>query len=815
MTPTKINQNRIFSRISLLIIVSILCVNSTLQAQNQSGISLNGQWKLAYGVYDKDAPQTPAEFQKRKWPEIPATVPGNVELDLLAANVINNPEIGNNVYDLRKYEAYQWWYSRTFETPKIKVGEKVEIILGGLDCLGKIWINNQMVGTTDNMLINHRFDITDLLNQGSTNTIYVCIDPVVAEAQKYISATVGNRMLHRTEYQHIRKAAHMYGWDIMPRVISAGLWRDVSLEIKKTTRIEDVYWMTNSVDVPEKKANLLVDWQLYTNYPTIDKLKMEVSLKQGTKTVFEHSYPLYTLCNRQKIDLSNVDFWWPRGYGEPALYDATVRIVDAKGNVLDENKQKVGIRSVQLIRSEVVTPDIPGEFVFKVNGEKIFIRGTNWVPLDAFHSRDKSHVKEAINMVTDLNCNMIRCWGGNVYEDHGFFDLCDENGIMVWQDFSFAGTPYSQEPEFLEKVRKEAINVVIKLRGHPSLALWCGNNEIDYYFLKLFSKPINPKYDKISRDILPHVIWEYDPLREFLPSSPYCSEECFKYQPGGVVNHNVMPQVHLWGPRGYYKASFYTDVNASFVSEIGYHGCPNRVSLEKMFDPEFVYPWIDGWKWNDEWQTKAVRPHPDFTDHNERNDLMINQVIALFGECPNNLDKFIFASQVVQAEAMKYFVEFWRMDKFRRTGIIWWNLRDGWPIISDAIVDYYNSKKLAYYYIKQVQVSACVMIGDAKEGHHPIVAVNDTREEKSGNVTVTDADSGKVLFSGFFKIPVNGKTLVGYIPEEEKQGMWLIDYSIGNDKFKNHYLVGKAPFSLKDYMRWADKINIKGTVNPK
>lgn len=793
-----------------VIVLFLLFLNVCLYASNQPGISLNGTWKLYYGLCDTSAPTNPDELLKKSWTEISATVPGNVELDLLAAGKIKNPELGNNIYNLREFEAYQWWYFKTFETPKTSVGEKVEIVFGGLDCMGKIWINNQLVGTTDNMLIDHRFDITKLLNPSGTNTIYVCIDPVVAEAQKYVSATVGNRMLHRTEYQHIRKASHMYGWDIMPRVISAGLWRDVSLEIKKTTRIEDVYWMTNSVDVPQKKANLLVDWQFSTNYPTIDKLKMEVSLKRGTKVVYERSYPLYTLCNRQKIDLENVDFWWPRGYGDPALYDATVRIVDAKGNVLDENKQKVGVRFVELIRSDVASAEVPGEFVFKVNGEKIFVRGTNWVSLDAFHSRDKSHVKAALDMAFDLNCNMIRCWGGNVYEDHDFYNLCDENGVMVWQDFSFAGTPYSQDPEFLEKVRKEAINVVIKLRGHPSLALWCGNNEIDYYFLKLFSKAVNPKFDKISREVLPQVIWEFDPLREFLPSSPYCSEECFKYQPGGgIINHNAMPQVHLWGPRGYYKASFYTDVNASFVSEIGYHGCPNRVSLEKMFDPEFVYPWSNGWNFNDEWQTKAVRPHPDFTDHDERNTLMINQVKALFGECPNDLDKFIFASQVVQAEAMKYFVEFWRMDKFRRTGIIWWNLRDGWPIISDAIVDYYNSKKLAYYYIKQVQHNSCVMVGDAKDGKHAVVATNDTNEEKNGNVVVRDADSNKILFSGEFNIPVNGKTVVGFIPEKQGQSMWLIEYSIGKEKYTNHYLSGQAPFKLDDYQRWYSKLNIK------
>jgi len=268
----------------------------------------------------------------------------------------------------------------------------------------------------------------------------------------------------------------MYGWDIMPRLVSAGLWRDVSLQVVKPTRFEQVYWMTNKVDVPQKKAVLILDWQFSSDSPTIDGLTMEVSLQQGGKIAYEHSYPLNTYCSRQKIYLDDVEFWWPRGYGKPALYDATISIVDSKKNVLAEKIQKVGIRTAELIHTNITTKKSPGEFVFKVNDEKIFVRGTNWVPLDGLHSRDKSHLQESIRMVTDLNCNMIRCWGGNVYEDNDFFDLCDANGIMVWQDFAMGCTIYPQDDGFKEKIRKEAISVVLKLRNHPSLVLWAGNN---------------------------------------------------------------------------------------------------------------------------------------------------------------------------------------------------------------------------------------------------------------------------------------------------------------------------------------------------
>jgi len=401
---------------------------------------------------------------------------------------------------------------------------------------------------------------------------------------------------------------------------------------------------------------------------------------------------------------------------------------------------------------------------------------------------------------------MIRCWGGNVYEDHTFYDLCDQNGILVWQDFSMACTTPPQTDDFAEKIKTEVTSVVLKLRNHPSIALWAGNNENDEsltYQLSAFN--INPNKERISRRVIPEIIFELDPTRPYLPSSPFYTQAY--YEAGRRIE--LLPERHLWGPRGYYKAPFYTDHHAHFVSEIGYHGCPNRESLEKMFDKDFVYPWKKGtFEWNEQWQIKAVRVHEYSHSHDKRNDLMLNQIKELFGEVPTDLDRFIFASQVVQAEAKKFFIEFWRSDKFKRTGILWWNLRDGWPIISDAITDYYFGKKLAYNYIKRAQTDACVMITDANSGNHPVVAVNDTRIEKQGTVVVKDVDTNEVLFSGKFIIPVNGKSIVGYIPQNEKQSLWLIEYTVGNEKFTNHYLAGKAPFKLKDYEKWYQSLKI-------
>ena len=790
----------------LFLFFLIIFATLSLSAQNET-VSLNGQWNLTYGLCDKNAPATPDELKASGWESITATVPGNVELDLVAAGKIDyDIELGSNVYKLREYEVYRWWYQRSFETPKLGKNERALLVFDGIDCIAKIWVNNQLVAETDNMLISHTIDVTDVLNPSGSNTLDVRIDPVVLEARKYVNGSIGSRKFVRVEYEHIRKAGHMYGWDILPRIVSAGLWRDVTLVVKKANQLDNIFWMTDKIDMEKKTADLLLDWQITTDHLNIDSMYLEYEILKDGKQVFSRKEAIYSFCGRQRMTLENVDYWWPRGYGEPALYDTKVRLLDKDNKVLDEREAVLGVRTVQLKRSELTTKENPGYFYFLVNGEKIFVRGTNWVPLDALHSRDHQFLQSTIDMVIDLNCNLIRCWGGNVYETDEFYKLCNENGIMIWQDFGLAGTAYTQDLDYAQKVREEAIQVIVRLRNNPCVVLWSGNNEIDISIGWNFSKNVDPNVDILSRDILTRAVWEYDPLREFLPSCPYVSPESYAHELGAK---SVMPQVHLWGPRGYYKTPFYTQSQAHFVSEIGYHGCPSRSSLEKMMSPQCVYPWTKYGKWNDEWMTKSVRCLPAFKGVDDRNDLMINQVKVLFGEKLKDLDQFIFASQVVQGEAMKYFVELWRMDKFDRTGIIWWNVRDGWPIISDAVVDYYNNKKLAYYYIRQVQTNTCVMIGDAVNGLHPIVAVNDTREAKQGTLTVKDADSGEVLYNGSFNVPANGKVTAGYISAQSKQAMWLIDYTVDGKTYHNHYMAGEAPFKLKDYERWHKKLKIE------
>lgn len=764
-------------------------------------------WVLYFGLQDENAPGSPDELLISSFERIEATVPGNVEIDLENAGLIADPKIGNNVYKLRKYEVHQWWYRCQFKNPEILEKHKVNLCFDGIDCVADIWLNNEKIGRVENMFVEHNFDVTEVLKK--ENELYVCIHSPILEGRKYQREFFGVRYdALGGESVNIRKAAHSYGWDILPRLVSAGVWKDVKLEIIPPTHFKAVYWATNSVNAEDKTASIYVDWEFATERLNIDDLVLNVKLEQGKNIAFENNYNIYSTVFRTRInDLQNMDLWWPRGYGVPALYEATLSIIDKTGNVIAEDKQKIGIRTVELLRTDATTREKPGEFVFIINHEKIFVKGTNWVALDALHSRDKEHIKPSVDMLVDLNCNMVRMWGGNVYEHDEFYDLCDANGIMVWHDFMMGCTQYPQDDDFLKKIEDEAAKAISRIRRHPSLVLWAGNNENDiageWNEDQLF---VDPNTEPISRQLLPSMVRRLDPKSPYLPSSPYLSPEAFRL--AGRVDQTYAPEQHLWGPRGYYKEPFYTENLARFVSEIGYHGCPNRESLEKMFEKDFVYPWTNqtDFKWNDQWQTKACRSHPYATETIKRNDLMVNQIACVFDKVPNDLDQFILASQIIQAEAFKYFIEFWRMNKFDRNGILWWNLRDGWPVISDAVVDYYYSKKLAYHYIKRVQTDVCIMIGDAKQDGHPVIIVNDTLKEAAGNFSIKDADSGETLLTKSFNVSRNGKSEEGFLPKTNETKLWLIDWEVDDKKYRNHYFAYEPHVELDEYLRWLPKL---------
>jgi len=753
-------------------------------------ITLNGKWNLYFNLESGNMPSTIDEVKEQKWPRIDAVVPGNVELDLVRAGIEEDPFYSQNLYNFRKYEFYQWWFEKEFKAPEDFRGKDVFLLLKGLNTFGSIWINGEIAGQVSNMLIEHELDITNLIKIGDKNHIAIRIEsPInkVRDKEFPVNVTSAGNI---DEMVWLRMPPHSFGWDIAPRLLSAGIWRDIEIVAREKTYIKEVYYATR--DLNANKAELVVKFRFKTDKPILDDFSVRITGK-CEDSIIEGSYKTKFCSDEAVLVVPNPKLWWPKGYGKQHLYDMEFQLL-YKGEVVDTYRNRIGIRLFE-IETEYDSDMDNNEFKIWVNGTPVMAKGTNWVALDALHSRDKDRLKKAHDMLDDLGCNIVRCWGGNVYEDHEFFDLCDERGIMVWQDFTLACGIYPQNDEFCSIIENEATAIVKKLRNHPSLLLWAGDNEIDgMYYWNKYCLP-TARYNRISREILPRVVGSHDPFRMFIPSSPYI--------PDHITGDLSVPEQHNWGPRDYFKGDFYKHSTAHFISEIGYHGCPAVSSIKKFIAPDKLWPFMD----NDDWDTHNTDYIKAERRGYNRNKLMADQVEIMFGYVPDNLEEFALASQISQAEAKKFFIEMVRLKKWRRTGIIWWNLLDCWPQFSDAIVDYYFVKKLAYHYIKRVQQPICLMIDELQNWEHKVVLGNDSNETVEVSYAVEDGDTGELLLSGKTVSKANENKVVGAIrmlPGTKK--LFILRWKIGNTEYGNHYISGYVPFELEQYKRWLKKI---------
>ena len=776
-------------------------------ADAATSVPLNGKWRLDYFPQPDDGAvrALPVEVPFRT---VEATVPGNCELDLVNAGVLPPPEIGLNVLKLRPYEGYQWLYTKTFVKPPFAAGQRVMLVFEGIDTLADVFLNGQKIGETANMLIPYAFNVTKRLKDGE-NTVQVLIRSVMCEAQHQTLGELGWSMGDAlADAEPFRKAGHMGGWDIFPRAFVSGLWRDVYMKVQDPVRIDQTAWIVKSLQVAGKRVNLQVTCRVQAPFRYIGNAQIRYAISCGGKTLAERTCRLDTYHNIvNDWDVRGFEPWWPKGMGEPALYDAAIEIAGDDGTLLARHSEKIGFRTIELVRDDVYGPDRPGQFLFRVNGEPCYIRGSNWVPLDAFHGRDGQFMQSTLEMFDDLNCNMVRVWGGGVYEPDSFFDFCDAHGIMVWQDFMTGCSVFPQSDAYAKATEEEVRTVVLKYRNRASLALWSGNNENDCAFRWKLGRRLgrDPNKDRNSRMTIPNVLYEFDVTRPYLPSSPYESPD--------VVAGKAKPsEMHLWGARAYYKTPFYTNSPCWFASEMGYHGMPNRALLERMMTKGCVYPWKGAparfekdhlkLEWNDEWQLKASNPLLR-RDNSlaRRNNLMTNQIRIMFGGVDTDLDTFIAQSQFVQAEAMKTFCELFRSRKFTRfNGLIWWNVRDGWPQLSDAVVDYYGGKKLAYYALKDAQRDVLALLLD----DHSACVVNDLMRPVKGHATYRDKATGQVLLDRDYEVSSNAAIQIGTVPFSG-QGLIEISYTADGETHRSHFLYGEPPFKWAEVQAWTKR----------
>ncbi len=737
-------------------------------------VLLSGNWKL-WGRREDECCGADACVS------LTATVPGTVALDLSREGYLPaDLYMGMNITECEKYERYEWWYERDFE---FDGGERPYLVFDGVDCIAEYFLNGILIGKSDNMLIPHEFDVQGVIKRGK-NTLTVHIKSPIIEAEKYDYPLIliGN---WNNESRYVRRAPHSWGWDIMPRAVSCGIFRDVRLELR-----DSIYLSQSFMHAPSERCTYY--YTLDSNGAQISDVELEISAACGDSS-FCVRRECKWIAGSFSFNIPNVKRWYPRGYGDSAIYDGSVRLYRS-GELVSESPISFGVRTVVLERREH-DGEVNGTFKFIINGTEIMCKGTNWVPLDAFHSRDRERYGKALELVLDIGCNILRCWGGNVYEEDSFFDFCDRNGIMIWQDFAMACARYPETDEFKERLRREAVSVIRRLRSHPSIILWAGDNEVD----ALHS--YDPDTNSLTRELLPKCVLENDIDRPYIASSPYISGASHRYGMEKLGRRPAPVEDHIWGPRDYFKSDFYKNNRAAFVSEMGYHGCPSLESIRKFITPERVWPY----RANPEW----ILHSSDQCGNDARVMLMEKQVRQLFGTVPSEPEDYVLSSQISQAEAKKYFIERVRVDRPRKTGIIWWNLLDGWPQMSDAVVDYYFEKKLAYGYIKRSQKPFIIAAGEIANWQLPIYACNDTLGTVCGKLTVRDADSGKVMVEKSFTAAPNTSTCVMHLPVYySDRGALIFEWETGADSGYNHYLLGYPPYSLNWYKRFMERYGL-------
>ena len=772
---------------------------------------LCGTWKLFYAENRnvkkmREDITTTADAKRLIYSCVDGEVPGNFELDLHKAGLIGDPYFGMNTLDMQKLENLHLWYCRTF-TYHGTADENTFLRFEGIDTVAEIYLNGKLLQKVSNMFLTYEIPVPELID--GENDLVVHILPATIAVREHALPVSANALRYNYESLYIRKAASMYGWDIMPRIVSAGIWRPVSLIQKPADRIDDVF--VYPIRVNEHHATLSVFYNLTIDKDFLHDFKIRVKGACGASTFAGEREILHT---SQRIDVyvDQPKLWWPKNAGEPNLYDVTVELLYC-GQVVDTKTLRTGIRTVELSRTSTTDKDGNGDFCFIINGKRVFAMGTNWVPMDAFHSNDVNRIQPAIDMAVDLGCNIIRLWGGNVYENQKFFDLCDEHGIMVWQDFGMGCAAYPQEQKFLDMMAPEIEFVIKQCRNHPSLVLWAGDNECDFAFSWAGTRR-DPNNNVITRKLIPDLLRIHDFTRPYLPSSPYMDEHAFATQ-------EPISEDHLWGPRDYFKGDYYKNTVCHFASETGYHGCPSPKSLEKFMTKETLWPIFDeNGVPGKEWLVHAACMRADMSDpYAYRIGLMADQVKTLFGGMPDNLDDFALMSQISQAEAKKYFIERFRITRGRRNGIIWWNLIDGWPQISDAIVDYNYCKKLAYHYIKRAQQPVVLAFDEPEcDTAMTLYGVNDTTKDVTVSYRVRNITDGTVVAkaSGTLTAEKSSRLLTIDIEKDEKKFYVMEwEYTDGETvtRGRNHFHTNLIDVDYKAYkaaMEAADMLEIEG-----
>jgi len=720
----------------------------------KTSLDLTGKWEFkqyplsARRMRDLD----PSDWQT-------TSVPCSIFNSLIAAGQIKRSVLNTYPEKFSWVSEKSWIYRKIFDAPPELLNavrrpqadcERVDLVFDGLDTIANIWLNNKLIGKANNMFIPFRFDVTKFLKPRN-NSLLVKFEPATQYARKLMtrytsfSSATGSESDFRNPYRvYIRKAQYQFGWDFCPALPGCGIWRPVRLEGTKKARLADLHIRTVDCNQHYADIKIAVKLDTITSEEFLCKLTLSATRMadlSGAEQATEHNLTFKADEDFQStvIRIEKPALWWPAGYGQQHLYQIDVQLLSGD-EIIDRTQKKFGIRTAKLNRS----PDEHGEnFQFEVNGQPIFAKGANWVPASIFAgSVTGGDYEKLLHAAAQSNINMLRVWGGGYYEASEFYELCDRLGIMVWQDFMFACAYYPDRQWFLTEVKKEATTIIKQLRNHPCLVLWCGNNEIDWMHSTGRLGKSKKFYGRaIYHRLLPQLVAELDPDTDYIPTTPLRRTEDrrqktedralpasrqgrknltsdFRYLTSGLTTH----QWGVWS--GHQPIRQYQcrpqDI-PPFVTEFGLQSLPSMETIKNFCPPEQLRI-----------GSQLIEKHNYQLDGNSR---LYRYVGDLFGTA-QNLEQFVYLSQITQARAVKTYVEHLRAHNFRNNGVLFWQFNDCFPAISWSAMDYVKEPKALYYYAKRffskLLIAVVPELEKAQAGSPPelqsisVIAINDS-----------------------------------------------------------------------------------------
>lgn len=635
-----------------------------------------------------------------------AKVPGTIHQDLLNHNRIPNPFYGMNEEAVQWVENEDWMYRTSFVVTEEQLNRDAAVLeLDGLDTYADVFLNGALILRSDNMFVGHKVPVKSVLRKGE-NRLLIRFRSAVKEALPQWETNgfdypADNDHSSKRVSIYTRKAPYSYGWDWGIRLATCGIWRPVRLVFSDVARIEDYYVRQASVSASKADVDNRLEITNVTSQPVSALLKVayhysandtkevqkQIELRPGENTV---SLP---------VMIDNPHLWMPNGWGEPSLYKFTAS-VSVDGVEVASQERQVGLRSIRVVMED----DEHGKsFYFEVNGHPMFAKGANFIPDDALLPNvTTERYKRIFEDVKAANMNMLRVWGGGIYEDDKFYDEADRNGILIWQDFLFACTTYPHDPLFFKRVEAEAEYNIKRLRGHASLAMWCGNNEIyegvrywgwkNKYTAEAFAE-MNRGYDVLFRQLLPDMVKRFDSDRFYMHGSPYEAN-------WGRPESWKIADSHNWGTWYGRKPfeSFDSEI-PRFMSEYGFQAFPEMKTI-RTFAEEKDF----------ELESPVMNAHQKATIGNA----LIKQTMSLYYKVPVKFEDLVYVGLVLQGQGMRHGIEAHRRNRPYCMGSLFWQLNDSWPVVSWSSIDYYGNWKAMQY--QSQRAFAPVLINAIKEG---------------------------------------------------------------------------------------------------